>query len=62
VIVVIAACYPQVAGADVNFIHCFLIHELNGFLLYVFIHVILFSMKFDVMFEWTRLEKFYILS
>jgi len=49
--VVIAACYPQVAGADVNFIHCFLIHELNGFLLYVFIHVILFSMKFDVMFE-----------
>jgi len=42
--------YPQVAGANLNFIRCFVIPELNGLLLYVFICVILSSAKFNVMF------------
>ena len=40
VIVAIAFCYPQTAGANLNLIRCFVIHELNTLLLYVFIYVI----------------------
>jgi len=49
-------------GASLNFIRCVVIPELSDLLLYVFIHVILSSTKSDVMFQWTRLEKFYMLT
>jgi len=35
-----------------------MISELNGFLLCMFIHVIISSMKFDVMIQWTWLDEF----
>jgi len=57
--IVITRWIGEIIDANLNIIRCAVIPELNGLSMNV---IILFPTKFDMMFQWTRLEKFQILT